>query len=211
MNIDVEQSSTPQTTTQISPSARLRLIELGEAKLRLRRYRSEVIGSGKADAVSRLIDSIIWLEASETGGASVIREPQPTSSASAKRHLLLRELRTGRKIPAYEMVSIAGLQYNRAVHELRWNIGGCVTPDFPRGLGYGLNIQNDNPNPKRPDHTVFWMAPGHWTKPVRVGSKTTRRVVREVRAAIDRCDAVEARRPAATLFGDLSPDRSYVE
>jgi hypothetical protein len=109
------------------------------------------------------------------------------------------------------MVSIAGLQYNRAVHELRWNIGGCVRPDYPKGLEYGLNIQNDNPDPQHPDHTVFWLAPGCWRKPVRVGSKATNRVTQEARAAIDRDDALEARRPAATLFGDISPDRSYAE
>jgi hypothetical protein len=137
------------------------------------------------------------------------RATQPTATAKAKRHALLRELKTGRKIPAYEMVSIAGLQYNRAVHELRWNIGSCVCPNSPKGLEYGLNVQNDNPDPKHPDHTVFWLAPGHWTKLVRVGSKTNSRVVHEVRAAIDRDDAREARRPAATLFGDISPDRSY--
>lgn len=141
----------------------------------------------------------------------MIPEAQPTSTAKAKRNALLRELRTGRRIPAYEMVSIAGLQYNGATHELRWNVGGCVRPDCPKGLEYGLNIQNDNPDPKRPDHTVFWLAPGHWTKPVRIGSKTNRRIVREVNAAIYRDDALEARRPAATLFGDISPERSYRE
>lgn len=135
------------------------------------------------------------------------RDRQPTATAKAKRDALLRELRTGRKIPCYEMVSIAGLQYNRAVHELRWNIGGCVSPDYPKGVEYGLNVQNDNPDPKHPDHTVFWLAPGRWTKPVRVGSKVNSRVVDAVRAAIDRDDAREARRAAGTpsfpQFGTL--------
>ena len=136
---------------------------------------------------------------------------QPTSTAKAKRCALLSELRTGRRIPVYEMVSIAGLQYGRAVHELRWNVNGCVHPDCPKGLEYGLNIRNDNPDPRHSDRTVFWLEPGHWTKPVRIGSKANRRIAREVNAAIYRNDALEARRPAATLFGDISPDRSYVE
>lgn len=141
----------------------------------------------------------------------MIRGAQPTLTAKAKRNALLRELRTGRKIPCYEMVSIAGLQYNRCVHELRWNVGGCVRPGCPKGLEYGLNIQNDNPDPRHPDRTVFWLAEGHWTKPFRINSKANRRVVREVRAAIYRDDALEARRPASTLFGDISPERSYRE
>lgn len=135
------------------------------------------------------------------------RATEPTSTSGAKRDELLRELRAGRKIPCYEMPSIAGYQYNRCVHELRWNVGGCVRPDCPKGLEYGLNIRNDDPDPRHPDHTVFWLAPGHWTKPVRVSSKAHHRVVHAVIAAIDRDDAMEARRPAATLFGDISPDR----
>ena len=123
---------------------------------------------------------------------------QPTSTAKAKRDALLRELRTGRKIRCYEMVSIAGLQYNRAVHELRWNIGGCIRPDCPEGVEYGLNVRNDNPDPRHPDHTIFWLAPGCWTKPVRVRSKANSRIAHEVSAAIDRDDALEARRLAAT-------------
>jgi hypothetical protein len=140
----------------------------------------------------------------------VTRHGHHTSTAHAKREALLRELRTGRKIPCYEMVSIAGLQYNRAVHELRWNVGGCASPDYPKGIEFGLNIQND-PVPEHPDHTVFWLAPGHWTKPVRAISPAYRRVIREVRAAIDRDEVLEGRRPAATLFGDISRDRSYAE
>jgi hypothetical protein len=58
--------SRPRIETQIPPSARLLLIELAEAKLRLRKYRSAVIGSGKADAASRLLDGIRWLEAAES-------------------------------------------------------------------------------------------------------------------------------------------------
>jgi hypothetical protein len=134
---------------------------------------------------------------------------QPTATAKAKRDALLRELRTGRKIPCYEMVSLAGLQYGRAVHEIRWNIGGCVQPDCPKGLAYGLNIQNDNPDPTRPDRTVFWLEPGCWTKPVRVRPKATKRAIQDVRAAIDRNDVIETRQQVATLFGDIFPDRSY--
>lgn len=146
----------------------------------------------------------------------MIRAPQPTSTAKAKREALLRELKTGRRIPAYEMVSIAGLQYNRAVHELRWNVNGCVQPDCPKGLKHGLNIQNDNPDPKRPDHTVFWLAEGHWTKPPRTNSKAGRRVIDEVRAAIERDSAREERQAiraagSGLLFGDLTRDRSYAE
>jgi hypothetical protein len=58
-------SSRPQSETQIPPPARLLLIELAEAKLRLRKYRSAVIGSGKANAASCLLDGIRWLEAAE--------------------------------------------------------------------------------------------------------------------------------------------------
>ena len=136
---------------------------------------------------------------------------QPTVSAKAKRDALLHELRTGRKIPCYEMVSIAGLQYGRAVYEIRWNIGGCVQSDRPKGLEHGLNVQNDNPDPARPDRTVFWLAPGCWTKPVRVGSNAANRVTQEVRAVIDRNDFLETRQQGATLFGDISADRSYRE
>jgi hypothetical protein len=92
------------------------------------------------------------------------------------------------------MIQLAGLQYSRAVHELRWNVNGCVRLGYPKGLEHGLNIQNDNPDPKRPDHTVFWLAPGHWTKPVRVGSKATRKITGAVRATIERDDALEDRR-----------------
>lgn len=95
------------------------------------------------------------------------------ASAKAKRDALVRELRTGRRIPAYEMISIAGLQYSRAVHELRWNVSGCVRSDCPKGLKYGLNIQNDTLDPDHPDHTVFFLAEGHWVKPVR-GAKRNR-------------------------------------
>jgi hypothetical protein len=138
-------------------------------------------------------------------------------TAKAKREALLRELRTGRKIPACEMVSIAGLQYNRTVHELRLNVNGCVYRDCPKGLEYGLNIQNDNPNPRHPDHTVFWLAEGHWTKPPRTNSEAGRQVIQQVRAAIECDDAREDHRivrgPAGSglLFGELTPDRRYVE
>jgi hypothetical protein len=99
------------------------------------------------------------------------------------------------------MVKLAGLQYSRAVHELRWNVHGCVRPDCPKGLEYGLNILNDNPDPRHPDHTVFWLAEGHWTKPVRVGSKAGSRINPELQAAIDRDDTLEERRFSATQFG----------
>jgi hypothetical protein len=58
--------TTAHTERQIPLSARRRLIELGEAKIQLRKYRSAVVGSGKADAVSRLIDGIRRLEAAES-------------------------------------------------------------------------------------------------------------------------------------------------
>jgi hypothetical protein len=135
----------------------------------------------------------------------------PTPTAKSRREALLRELRTGRKIPAYEMSQLAGPQYNRAIHELRWNVNGCVRPDCPKGLEFGLNIQNNNPDPRRPDHTDFWLADGHWRKPVRAGSKATRWISREVRDAIARDSALEERRNTATPFGDISPDRSYAE
>jgi hypothetical protein len=59
-----------------------------------------------------------------------------------------------------------------------------------------------------PDHTVFWLAPGCWTKPVRVRSKANSRIAHEVSAAIDRDDALEARRggvatPSFPQFGAL--------
>jgi hypothetical protein len=41
------------------------------------------------------------------------------------------------------------------------------------------------------------------TKPVRIGSKTNHRIVREVNAAIYRDDALEARRPAFGHVGEL--------
>jgi hypothetical protein len=135
---------------------------------------------------------------------------QPTVTAKAKRDALFRELRTGRKIPAYERVSLAGLQYNRAVHELRWNIRGCVCPNSPGGLEYGLNIQNDNQDPHYPDHTVFWLAPGCWKRPGLVGAKANRRIAQQASTAIDRDDALEARRLAPTpsfpQFGVISKE-----
>jgi hypothetical protein len=60
--------TTSQSERQILPSARVRLIELGEAKLRLHRYRSAILGSSKVEAVSRLLDGILSLEAAETEG-----------------------------------------------------------------------------------------------------------------------------------------------
>jgi len=136
---------------------------------------------------------------------------EPTQTAKARRQSLLSELMTGRKIPAWEMTQLAGLQYSARIHELRWNEGGCVRPDCPRGLEHGLNIVNDNPDPRHPDSTIFRLADGHWTKPVRISSKAGRRIRTEVRAAIARDDAREVRRPPATLFGDICPDRSYRE
>ena len=59
------QSITQNSDAQLSPSGNSLLVELAEAKLRLRRYRSGVLGSGKAAAVSRLLDGILWLEAAE--------------------------------------------------------------------------------------------------------------------------------------------------
>src|SRR5215469_3972192 len=139
--------------------------------------------------------------------------PEPTPTAKGKRDALRRELESGRKIPAYKMIQLAGLQYSRALHELRWNVCGCVQPGRPKGLEYGLNIRNDSPDPRHPDHTVFWLEPGHWTKPVRI-TKTEKLVNRAVADAVDLDDVLDSRRtleklPAAMfstgcLFGDLS-------
>ena len=69
MNIDERESITQRTEKQLQPSARVRLVELAQAKLQLRRYRAEVIGTGKAKAVTRLLDGIQWLEAAEVESA----------------------------------------------------------------------------------------------------------------------------------------------
>jgi hypothetical protein len=65
LNFDELQCSTLTSDVQINRSIRTRLTELAEAKLRLHRYRAEVSGSSKAEAVSRLLDGIQWLEAVE--------------------------------------------------------------------------------------------------------------------------------------------------
>ena len=65
MFIDESQCSTPHPDAQLQPTTRTRLIELGQAKLQLRRYREKVLGSYKAQAVARLIDALQQLEAAE--------------------------------------------------------------------------------------------------------------------------------------------------
>jgi len=65
MNLNELQCSTRSSDVQLQPTTRARLIELAEAKLRLYRYRANVIGSSKSEAVSRLLDAIQRLEAAE--------------------------------------------------------------------------------------------------------------------------------------------------
>lgn len=65
MNLVEPQSITSYSDAQLQPTTKALLIDLTEAKLRLRRYRLEVLGSGKAEAVSRLLDGIQRLEAPE--------------------------------------------------------------------------------------------------------------------------------------------------
>jgi hypothetical protein len=150
-------------------------------------------------------------------------------SSKAKRERLLAELKSGRQISACQMVQIAGLQYGARVSELRRNAQGCFDPHAPEGLEHGANIVNDSLDPKRPDHTIFYLLPGHWKKRPSGRSRYVSHLVQEI---ADRDDVMESRKGQSvntgssqkltkltaecaeplSLFGDLAPvpkDRTY--
>jgi len=113
---------------------------------------------------------------------------RPPSNSQAGKILKLLEDAGGGKVSLPAILNLRISQYSARIHDLRHRFGFVIQNGAEEG---------------HPDRT--------WFKLVGRNYPATDRLTREMNEAIHRDDSLEARRPPATLFGDISPDRSYRE